>query len=97
MRPYYCPACCGWHISHKQYRKSYEGRTDKLIELYRKEKKHAYTIDYENIEILYKDLKNHNFKSRKEVNQYLREMETWIYNGFVKQEAKLRYYKETGI
>ena len=21
MRPYYCPACCGWHISHKQYRK----------------------------------------------------------------------------
>lgn len=74
MRPYYCPACCGWHISHKQYRKSYEGRTDKLIELYRNEKKHAYPIDYENIEILYKDLKNHNFKSRKEVNQYLREM-----------------------
>ena len=54
-------------------------------------------IDYENIEILYKDLKNHNFKSRKEVNQYLREMKTWTYNGFVKQEAKLRYYKETGI
>ena len=48
-------------------------------------------------EILYKDLKNHNFKSRKEVNQYLREMEKWTYNGFVKQEAKLRYYKETGI
>ena len=21
MRPYYCPACCDWHISHKQYRK----------------------------------------------------------------------------
>jgi hypothetical protein len=97
MRPYYCPACCGWHISHKQYRKSYEGRTDKLIELYRNEKKHARPIDYENIEILYKDLKNHNFKSRKEVNQYLREMEKWTYNGFVKQEAKLRYYKETGI
>ena len=97
MRPYYCPACCGWHISHKQYRKSYEGRTDKLIELYRNEKKHVYPIDYENIETLYKDLKNHNFKSRKEVNQYLREMETWAYNGFVKQEAKLRYYKETGI
>ena len=97
MRPYYCPACCGWHISHKQYRKSYEGRTDKLIELYRNEKKHVYPIDYENIETLYKDLKNHNFKSRKEVNQYLREMKTWTYNGFVKQEAKLRYYKETGI
>ena len=97
MRPYYCPACCGWHISHKQYRKSYEGRTDKLIELYRNEKKHTYPIDYENIEILYKDLKKHNFKSRKEVNQYLREMKMWTYNGFVKQEAKLRYYKETGI
>ena len=68
-----------------------------MTRIVEKEKKHALPIDYENIEILYKDLKNHNFKSRKEVNQYLREMETWIYNGFVKQEAKLRYYKETGI
>jgi len=34
LRPYYCPACCGWHISHKTYSKYYEGRTDELIEAY---------------------------------------------------------------
>ena len=22
LRSYYCPACCGWHISHKQYKQT---------------------------------------------------------------------------
>lgn len=34
LRPYYCPACCGWHISHKRYSYAYEGKTDKLIEAF---------------------------------------------------------------
>jgi hypothetical protein len=39
LRPYYCPACCGWHISHLEYRADYEGRTDKTIEAYKNNKK----------------------------------------------------------
>ena len=38
LRAYYCPACCGYHISSKPYSKKYEGRTDKLIENYKKSK-----------------------------------------------------------
>ena len=38
LRPYYCPACCGWHISHMQYNVAYEGRTDRLINEYQKKK-----------------------------------------------------------
>lgn len=38
LRPYYCPACCGWHISHMEHKEEYEGRTDRMIEEYRKYK-----------------------------------------------------------
>ena len=39
LRPYYCPACCGWHISHHKYKIYYEGKTDKMINEYYKVKK----------------------------------------------------------
>jgi hypothetical protein len=39
LRPYYCPACCGWHISHLEHKEEYDGRTDELINEYRKSKK----------------------------------------------------------
>ena len=39
IRWYYCPACCGYHITSKPYSKKYEGRTDKLIDAYKKQKK----------------------------------------------------------
>jgi hypothetical protein len=38
LRLYYCPACCGWHISHLEHKADYEGRTDRLIKEYQKKK-----------------------------------------------------------
>lgn len=38
LRPYYCPACCGWHISHLEYKDEYEGRTERMINEYKKKK-----------------------------------------------------------
>ena len=38
LRPYYCPACCGYHITSKEYNEKYEGRTDKLIKAYKRSK-----------------------------------------------------------
>ena len=35
LRPYYCPACCGWHISHQQHKQEYDTRTDDMIDAYR--------------------------------------------------------------
>ena len=54
LRAYYCPACCGWHISHQKYSKNMEGRTDKLIEAYKSSVKTKH--EFELIE-LYEKLK----------------------------------------
>lgn len=56
LRAYYCPACCGWHISSRRYNKDYETRTDRLINAYNKSIKTTnkkidrliHSIDYEN-------------------------------------------------
>lgn len=34
LRAYYCPACCGWHISHHQHKESYDNQTDRLIDAF---------------------------------------------------------------
>ena len=38
LRPYYCKACCGWHLTHVRYREEYDGRMDKRISTYRESK-----------------------------------------------------------
>lgn len=38
LRAYQCPACCGWHISSKPHRNSYDHHTDNLIKAYKKNK-----------------------------------------------------------
>lgn len=45
LRAYYCPSCCGWHISHQRYKKSYESQTDRLIEAFDRSKKHNTKLD----------------------------------------------------
>lgn len=39
LRAYYCPSCCGWHISHHGHRDSYDRQTDQLIDAYRRRTK----------------------------------------------------------
>ena len=34
LRPYYCPSCCGWHISSKPHKETYEHNTERLIKAY---------------------------------------------------------------
>ena len=44
LRAYYCPSCCGWHISHHEHQERYEQQTDRLIDAYhRRIKKHGAT------------------------------------------------------
>ena len=45
LRAYYCPSCCGWHISHHRYHESYEHRTDNLIGAYERTKRSMGKID----------------------------------------------------
>lgn len=97
LRAYYCSACCGWHISHQKFHQDMEGRTDKMIEAYYKEKKNHTAHDYELIDELYKILKEFGFKDRKKINSLLYQKEYSKYSQFVKQEAKVKYYTENQI
>ncbi len=36
LRSYYCPACCGWHITHKEHTEDYDNRTAKMIDAFNK-------------------------------------------------------------
>ena len=101
LRAYYCSACCGWHISHQKFHKDMEGNTDQLIEAYNREKelekiKRGPFIN-DIINELYLKIKDHNFKDRKSINQFLCKPENSNYSQFVKQEAKMKYYFEYNI
>ena len=45
LRAYYCPSCCGWHISHQRYKKGYDKSTDRLIYAYHRTKRSMGKID----------------------------------------------------
>lgn len=36
LRPYYCPSCCGWHLSSKEHVEEYDHRTENLIGAYKR-------------------------------------------------------------
>ena len=38
LRPYYCKACCGWHLTHVRHREEYDSRMDERISVYRESK-----------------------------------------------------------
>lgn len=38
LHPYYCHACCGWHLSHVEHREEYDSRMDERISMYRESK-----------------------------------------------------------
>lgn len=40
LRPYYCPACCGYHISHKKHYTGFDNRTDHMINDYHRSLTH---------------------------------------------------------
>ena len=90
LRAYFCPACCGWHVSHKEHREEFDNRTDKLIEAYKRSIEKHGEEEFEQVKLLYNDLVEHDFNTRFVVRSYIR---TTQYSVFVKQEAIKRYYK----
>lgn len=87
LRPYYCPACCGWHISHKRYSYNFEGKTDKLIKAFhtdlsnkQRSKDERTELDYEQeAKRIFNDFPNEikllveKSKIRKYITDYFRE------------------------
>ena len=84
LRVYYCPACCGYHITSKPYKKIYEGVTDEMIDKYKKERKS-----------LFDKLMDKNFKTVKEAKHYLAAQKG--YSEEEKEKALANYKKYKGI
>ena len=38
LHPYYCKACCGWHLTHVAHREEYDNRMEDRINTYRETK-----------------------------------------------------------
>lgn len=94
LRPYWCVACCGYHISHKKHKKYYDNITSRVIKAYNKQTAAHTKYDYELIEQLYNRIKKKGYQTRQEVNIYLKNFD---YHPFIKESAKLKYYKEINI
>ena len=97
LRSYYCPACCGWHITKMQYSSKYEGRTDKLINAYKTDKSHHSQKDYELIEVVFNKLVAVHPKDRAEANSILKGDDYKEYHFWIKDQAKIKYYNEFNI
>ena len=89
MRIYYCPACCGYHISSHKFVGD-NRRTDRMIEKYREETDGGIGAATE----LYEKLEAEKPTTRKAVNRWLKEQG---YSNRAKDIARLRYYKEHKI
>lgn len=93
LRVYFCPACGGYHISSKEYKKIYDSNTDKLIAAY-KQIKHAPTVqELILINKCFEIIESLKLKDRKKINQ---ELKTVIFSSFtekIKEKAKFKYYK----
>ncbi len=88
MRVYYCPACCGYHISSHEYKGS--GRaTDRLIERYHRDKK---VRQDQKVKALFEALIAQNFTSKKEVQRWLEKQDQ--YSPITKDRALTHYYEE---
>lgn len=90
MRVYRCPCCCGWHISSHPYNGN--SITEDVIQAYRAENDGGEPIIRANQ--LADELSRRGFATRKAVNKYLKGVEI---PQRVKDMARLRYYKISGI
>lgn len=93
LRVYFCPACGGYHISSKEYKKNYDSNTDKLIAAYKQIKNVPTVQELILINKCYEIIETLNLKDRKKIN---RELKTDVFSSFtkkIKEKAKLKYYK----
>lgn len=45
LRAYYCPSCCGWHISHQRHKEHYDRQTDNLINAFERSRTSVSKLD----------------------------------------------------
>lgn len=100
LRPYYCPACCCWHISHKQKYDGIDQRTDRMIERYNNSRKASQRIDKiqrelylkEHAEELAREQQRLHEQAQKIFAELPPEIQAWQYKSAVKRHVT-QYFK----
>ena len=93
MRVYYCPACCGYHISSHEYNGD-NLNTDRLIARYNETLTGKKDVTIEAIKLCDELVKMH-FDCRSEFNHYLKILPD--VDQRVKDAARTCFYKRTGL
>lgn len=92
MRVYYCPSCCGYHISSHEYRGN--SRTEKLISEYKKATNDEF-LDKAKAKNLCWEMKLLKLSTKEEVLAYTNTKTE--YTPRIIELARCLYYNETGI
>ena len=92
MRVYYCPACCGYHISSHEY-KGDNMKTDRLIEKYKEETSGSDVFRIQALKLC-DELVKMEFNSKGELNRYLKSLPD---EQKVKDIARECFYQRTGL
>ena len=92
MRVYYCPACCGYHISSHEY-KGDNMKTDRLIEKYKEETSSSDVFRIQALKLC-DELVKMTFNSKSELNRYLKSLPD---EQKVKDIARECFYQRTGL
>ena len=101
LRPYFCIACGGYHISHKPNKINVQCRSERVINMYNDMKNarqkllnNKLTENADNINHLVDLMKLELFTTRKEVNMFLNSIDIRNkFSRFVINQARLAYYK----
>jgi hypothetical protein len=101
LRSYYCPACGGYHISSKPYKKVYEHNTENLIKRYEKDillTEKSKKVELPDLTEYTKDILAHiphEIDSKTKLKKYLTEYfsKNGINNVNLQQEIRVEIYK----
>ena len=101
LRPYFCIACGGYHISHKPNKINAQCRAERVINMYNDMKNARQKLinnklaeNNDNINQLVDLMKLELFTTRKDVNRFLNSIEIRNkFSAFVINHARLAYYQ----
>lgn len=97
IRVYYCPSCCAYHITTKPHKKSYDNRTDILINNYKKDKANRAILsrllktDEEIIKDIRKEAQKASVTSVRELKQIITEYFAYHSHYNLKKQEEIRH------
>ena len=105
IRIYYCPSCCGYHLTTQPYKKAYDYKTQNLIETYKRNEankaaiSHLKLSDNEIINYIITEAQKACLTSKNELktfmtNYFLNNPCTYSHESFIRHQVYKSFKKE---